>query len=147
MDEKEKETNNLVERDERGRWKPGSTPNPLGLGAAIPKEIRLGRRILQQDFESISQQMAQMTLPDFERMRNSKTATTYQLLISTLFAKAIEGSVPHAQELLNRIIGKPKENFEISTGLEKKMSQLSQQEIEDEYKKLFVRFRHVLGGE
>lgn len=114
-DEKKKQVVAEVERDELGRWKPGSSPNPLGLGAAYPKEIREGRRILQRDFESISQQMSKMDLSEFERMRASGKATTYELLISTMFAKAIEGSLPHAQELLNRIIGKPKDLFEVST--------------------------------
>lgn len=99
MEEKPKRKNHP------GLFQKGKSGNALGR-PKLPKDIKLGRKILYQHFHQIGQELAYKTKEEIEDIVMGSKGTGMEKVIAMLYYQSIKGSIPHATLLLDRLIGK-----------------------------------------
>lgn len=94
-----------AKRDAKGRLLPGYTSNPGGK----PKEImEIRALVVQSKAETIRtfHELGRLKLHELTEVLASKETTAMQAVIARTYSKAIAGSLPHAQAIWDRVIGK-----------------------------------------
>lgn len=88
--------------------------NPGGPGRKpLPAEIKEIRAEFKGRFETTARRMADMKLRELESTLNSPDTSAFEIVVASIFVKAIEGSHQHQQSLLDRLLGplpRPKES-------------------------------------
>lgn len=94
-----------AKRDAKGRLMKGSTANPGG----IPQEVKQLRSLIIENKAAVIRtfhEFGRLKLPQLTEVLASKETTAMQAVIARTYSKAIAGSLPHAQALWDRVIGK-----------------------------------------
>lgn len=88
--------------------------NPGGPGRTkLPAEIKEVRSEFKGRFETTARKMADMKLRDLESTLNNPNTPAFDIVVASIFVKAIEGSHQHQTTLLDRLVGplpRPKED-------------------------------------
>lgn len=94
----------MAKRNSKGHFLPGHNPNPGGL----PKEAYELRKLCEGSRHAMALALFSTGSLSVERLREilkDQKASAIQVMCATLYTKAITGSLPHIQEILNRIVG------------------------------------------
>lgn len=102
-------------RDEKGKWIKGrSSPNPYGR-PSIPDEIKNVRKLSPMLVSGMISKYARMTRGELTAVIEDRTTPAINITICVILAKAMQdGDYTRLNFLLDRSIGKVKENVEIT---------------------------------
>lgn len=93
-----------VKRNAKGHFLPGYTPNPGGM----PKEALQLKHLCENSRHKMLIAIFQTGSYSVEKIREilkDPKASAIEVVCATLYSKAMTGSLPHLQEILNRTIG------------------------------------------
>lgn len=95
-----------VKRDAKGRLLKGTpTNNPGGITKEYAQIVQLG---LSKKAITLKTIYDTVTMPflELQKRATDKSGITIEILVARMFMKAMDGSLPHAQALFDRILGK-----------------------------------------
>lgn len=106
------------------QFKPGVSGNPSGRPKLTEDEKRL-RKLTKEQFKEIGDIIVSGNTSELDELIHDPKATVLQVAIATAMRAAIEkGDLGNVEILLNRLIGKPKEELEV-TGITPTVIKLS----------------------
>ena len=94
-------------------WKPGQSGNPAGT-AKLPADIKESREILKESFERLGFKLTQASLPELAEIVDAPNTPAWEVIIARLVYNAALGGDDSRKELLNRLIGKVKEEVDLN---------------------------------
>ena len=95
-------------------FKPGQSGNPLGP-PVLPPEVKEARKLTRIEFERIASQYMQMTKEEITKKLQDPKSTTLELIVMTIIHKAVKDGDQHRLDfLLNRLIGKVKDEVDVN---------------------------------
>ena len=95
-------------------FKPGQSGNPSGR-PPVPPDIREARIMNKQDFARLLNQMMKLSIPEVTEIRASEDAPTSEVMVAQIvLAAAAEGDPKRADFILDRWIGKVKDEVEVT---------------------------------
>lgn len=86
------------------RGQNGITNNPKGR-PAIKKDLRLAYRECREKTVYSLIKIGKFNNEELRRLTNNPECKSIDAVVAVMYMKAIEGSLPHAKELLDRILG------------------------------------------
>lgn len=108
----EKPVNN---RDEKGKWVKGAaSPNPYGR-PSVPQELKNIQKLSPRIVAALISRYTRLTRAELSAVIEDKTTSAIDVTICVILAKAMQdGDYSRFNFLLDRSIGRVKENVEIS---------------------------------
>jgi hypothetical protein len=94
-------------------WVPGQSGNPAGR-PAIPKDIRLMKKVDAREFEEMVARLTDMTIPEIQAYVKSGKATAREEMIIGQINAARKGSTSSFSHLLDRTIGPVKQKMDLN---------------------------------
>lgn len=96
------------------KFEKGQVNNPLGAGAHNP-EVKLIKKLTNDEIAELGSIIVSGDVEKLNEVRQSKTASVIQVLMASVLQKAIlRGDMAAANALLDRIVGKVKDQVESS---------------------------------
>lgn len=96
------------------RFQKGSNPNPLGAGAHNPV-VKVIRRLTQSEVAEVASLVLEKNADKLKEIRDSKDTPALKAWMCSVALKGIEyGDPQRLNALLDRVIGKPKEESSIT---------------------------------
>src|SRR5689334_1629820 len=94
-------------------WKPGESGNPKG-GPGYPQDIRDSRKVTQFELERAINALIHMPEGELAALMESPSTTMFEKMIgSIILAGAGKGDQMRLDFILNRMIGKVKDQLEV----------------------------------
>lgn len=95
-------------------WKKGESGN-CGGKAVVPYEIQTSRKLTRMVFEQFANHYLFMTAPEIRKVMEDTKTSAIELMICQIIVKgAIEGSFPHLEFFLNRLLGPMKKEITLN---------------------------------
>lgn len=101
-------------RNPDGTFIKGISGNPRGR-PLLPEDLRLAKQEKQEDFERIMIKLLDSPIVEIDEILKNPDTDALTLLVGSIIGKALkEGDHQRFNFLLDRLIGKAKENFQLT---------------------------------
>lgn len=95
-------------------FKPGQSGNPSGR-PPVPEDVRHARLMNKNDFARLLNQMMKLSIPEITEISASEDAPVSEVMAAQIIlAAAAEGDPKRADFILDRWIGKVKDEIEVT---------------------------------
>lgn len=95
------------------QFKPGVSGNPSGK-PALPAEINESRKLSTQEVIRVASDFLRLTVREVREVLEDEDSHACEALVASIIVSGINGSHQHVKELLDRVIGKPKETVDLT---------------------------------
>lgn len=114
-----------------GRFKPGNNMNPLGA-SAHNKDLKQVRRLTKEQVAEIGSLILEGNLEKLQAIKEQKSASVLKVWFASVAVKAISKGDAHALTvILDRIVGKVKDELHHTIEPKKESSHVEQYSTED----------------